>query len=504
MKTFRVTDFWIDERQNRGFIIIAFLGSLISFGIFKYFYPFANYINGDSYAYITMAYNNPKIGIYPIGYPMFLRLFSVFSKSDLALVLTQYIVLQLSLLYLVLTIYLFYKPANITRILLLAYLLFNPINLYLSNYISSDSLFLAMSIIWFVQLVHILHGSSNSLIFWNAIILVVLFMIRYNALFYPFVILFTFFLTREKMIRRVLALVISLVLIILFIRYTSNDYYRLSGYRQFSPFSGWQMANNALYSYRYVDKSRYKSLPKKFEKLDRMVRNYFDSTRDVNKYPSEALIASTVYMWSPNSPLNLYADTLMKGDTTAGPLKKWATAAPILNEYGIQLIKNYPKEFFNHYIIPNSIKYYAPPIEFLGMYNGGIDTVSEMAKIWFNYKNRNIFKRVENSNITTLEFYPIIVGTMNVLLILNIISFFYLELHKKYTYIVKLLVLIFALWMMNFSFSVFASPIALRFQMFPIIIYTTLVFLLMELLVKVSFKKSDQKEEFNGNADIVA
>ncbi|MBO9565799.1 MAG: hypothetical protein J7621_23685, partial [Niastella sp.] len=55
---------------------------VIQFSIFKYLYPFASFIHGDSFSYLQAANENLSINTYMVGYSNFLRLFSVFTKSD--------------------------------------------------------------------------------------------------------------------------------------------------------------------------------------------------------------------------------------------------------------------------------------------------------------------------------------------------------------------------------------------------------------------------------------
>jgi len=373
----------------------------------------------------------------------------------------------------------------------------NPVSWYLANMVSSDALFLSLSIIWFTQLIWMVYSYHKGLILFNSIVLFILFTIRYNALYYPLISIAALFLNRAYIAKRVGGILISIFLIALFIQYTSKDYKRLSGVYQFSPFSGWQLANNALYAYRYVDSFHLKKLPKKFDSIDKMVRHYFDTTKDTKKYPSEMLVASTVYMWDPRSPLSIYADSLVAKDSTVGPLKKWSKAAPMMKEYGTQLIKTYPKEFVTHYILPNSLKYYVPPIEFLETYNMGLDTVNPIAEEWFNYKTNKVYTRFKDKETYILNYYPILVAVMNVLIVLNILSFIGLRLQKRFPNIKKYLLLVGILWSINFCFSVFASPIALRFQLFPIIVSLSLVIILMECLVVVSFEKHDVSTVIN-------
>lgn len=485
----------LNRRENLLIFFGAILFSIIELIVFKYYYVHPNFIHGDSFVYIGMAMNNPKIGTYPIGYPMFLRLFSVFSKSDLVLISFQYVLLQCSLLYACFSIFCLFKPRIITKILVVCFIVLNPINLFLSNLVSTDSIFLALSLIWFTQLVWIIVASNNRLIFFNSLLLVLLFMIRYNALFYPILSIVSIIISRSYYVRRILGLLLSFVLIFLFVRYTSNDFKRLTGIYQFSPFSGWQLANNAMYSYRYVDSSELKTLPKKFSTIDKMVRNYFDSTRDTKKFPAEMLKASTVYMWDPKSPLSLYAEIAFKNDTLAGPLKKWATAAPMMKEYGVELIKTYPDKYFEHYIIPNSIKYYTPPVEFLEYYNNFVDTVPEPAKIWFNYDSYKLHNRIKDFQVQMFSYYPIVVAIMNVVLVFISMSFFLLKLGSNFQGANKVVMLILVLWLINLAFSILASPIALRFQLFPIIVEFALTIMLCDYVVVEAFYTSSKNIE---------
>ncbi|MDQ0106853.1 hypothetical protein J2T02_001966 [Chitinophaga terrae (ex Kim and Jung 2007)] len=472
------------------YLYTALIFSFFVWSLFKYFYPFGNFINGDSFAYIIAARDNESAGVYPIGYPMFLRLFSVFSRSDFALVTIQFFLLQASLFYLFITVIIFFSLAKWARNCLFVLLICNPINLYLSNYISSDSFFLSLSLIWFTQLIRIIYKPETCLIITNSIVFFVLFVTRYNALFYPIIAIAAMFISREFLLKKIIGLAISIVLISAFIYSVSISYERLCGIRQFSPFSGWQMANNALYAYRYVDSIKRKDVPARFMKLDQMVRNYFDSTRDVVKHPVEQLKANTVYMWDPSSPLSIYADSLTRIDSTAGRIKRWAYVGTLYNDYGRTLIWKYPGMFLRHFIWPNSVKYYTPPAEFLEQYNGGFKTVNEIARKWFNYKDTKIFTRIgKYYDLQVISYYPIVVGLLNVLVVVSLVAFLSLRLYRFNSSMNKILILGLLLWLCNFLFSVLASPIALRFQLFPVFISILLVVFLLECLVRAAFSE---------------
>ncbi|SKD04331.1 hypothetical protein SAMN05660461_2817 [Chitinophaga ginsengisegetis] len=479
-------DYVFKSPLNKLLLRIGVPTIILLFIVFKILYPFAGFINGDSYIYLESAYHNFTVNTYPIGYSKFLRLISVFTHSDTVVVGVQYFLLEINTLLLVFTIFYFYNPAKLTRVCLFIFMTMNPVYLYLANYISSDSFFLSLSLTWFVLLIWIMNRPTSWLIVINALLLFMAFTVRYNALFYPVISVVALLLSRRKVFMSLIGFGLSLLLIGIFIQVTSEKFKSISGYKQFTPFTGWQMANNALYAYRYVDSIDRKNVPLRLQLLDGLVRNYFDSSRDIRTHPAEALVASTVYMWDPRSPLSIYMESQFKKDSMASPLKKWSTVAPIMKEYGTFLIKSYPEEFAKHYLIPNAIKYYAPPVEFLDRYSTGVDSVNETAKVWFDYKSNKIKCYFKDFNVSILNFYPVLTGTMNVIFVLGTISFIFLRGYRQNLQLKKGLILVATIWAVNFGFSVFASPIALRFQLFPILISLSFAFLLIDYLVKAA------------------
>jgi hypothetical protein len=376
-------DWLLQNRLNRTFLWVAGIAILVQFLIFKMLYPYAGFIDGDSYVYLESAFFNNSINTYPIGYSKFLRLFSVFTRSDTALVCFQYLAIELSALWFVFTLFFFHKPGKLTKWLMFAFVIFNPVFLYLSNYVSSDSIFLALSLVWFTLLLWILQRPTARLIALQVIVLFLAFTVRYNAMYYPLIAALVFILSKQPIKRKIAGIGASLLVVFAFILSTSSHYKNLTGIRQFTPFSGWQMANNAMYAYRYIDSQQVKKMPVEFIQLDKMVRHYFDTSRDFKTHPVEMLVASTVYMWDPHSPLQKFMNKGYKKDTLAPNivLRRWATMGPLYADYGAYLIKQYPLTFIQYYLWPNALKYYAPPEEFLETYNAGKDSVIQLPRV---------------------------------------------------------------------------------------------------------------------------
>lgn len=464
---------WHDH-FNRRLLIISGIVIVIQFTFFKIMYPFASFINADSYNYLQVAYTNTSIGLYPVGYSNFLRLFSVFSNSDTALVACQYLLLQSCGLTLVLSLFHFFKPSTFVKIVVSAFVVVNPLFLYISNYVSSDALFISLSLIWFALLLWLIDRTEIWLLIAQVIVLFLAFTVRYYGMFYPLIAILAITLSKHKLIIKMIGMLGSILVIYAFMWHTSNQYKELTGVKDFSPFSGWQLANNALYAYRYVDNAAAKPVPERFRKLDQMVRHYFDTSRDLSIHPEEMLLANTFYMWDARSPLKQYMKGLSKADSNNKSFYLWATLGPIYADYGKYLIRQYPTTFLNYYLWPNALKYFVPPVEYLGMYNMGRDTVADIAKTWFHYSTNKIKSNFNNFDVNVLNFYPVFSGILNVLFLFSLI--FYVLLYGLRS---KTALLLASFWLANFSFSVFASSIALRYQVFSLSIqfFFTLIYI---------------------------
>jgi len=494
-------DYVSKDKRNRIILLFAAVVLVIQFTIFKYFYPFASFIHADSFVYIRIAYQNMDIHAYLVGYGRFLRIFSVFSQSDTVLVAFQYLLLNTSALYFLFTIFYFYNPGKAVQNILLCFMIFNPLFIYMANLISSDVLFLTLSFIWLTLLLWIVHRPGIWHIIWHALVIFVAFTVRNNALIYPFISAIAFYMSRQSLRLKLTGLAASILLIGLFIVYNGNKFKELTGTWQYSPFSGWQIINNALYAYRYVDSADRKPVPAKFYQLDNAVRKYFDTTRDHKKHPEEKIQASTIYMWDYyHSPLYKFRDRQFGADTTSAfEIRNWAIIAPFYADYGIYIIRQYPWKFATYFLWPNTIKYYSPPIEYLSLYNSGMDSVSKTTQIWFGYKAGKVTSRLKDRKIKMLDFYPILSGIMNVVFLAGFISFVLLKGFKQPSLFRKGLLLIGSIWVINAGFTIFVSSPALRFQAFPILLMCTFATLLLDYVYRATSSSQSSSLSLNSS-----
>jgi hypothetical protein len=492
-------EFLFHNSRNRFTLYIAAAAIVIQFAIFKYLYPFASYIHGDSFSYLIAADQNLTINTYLIGYSKFLRLFSIFAKPDYILVAFQYLLIESSVLFLLLTIFYFFKPGRVIQTILLIFVVFNPLFLHLGNMVSSDGLFLSLSCIWFALLLWIIHCPSKKILIWHAIVLFIAFTVRYNALIYPFIAALAFWLSGLPLRNKIVALGLGWMLCGLFVGFTMWRYKKLTGYWQYSPFSGWQFANNAMYAYRYVDSVEWKPVPDKFKALDNMIRKFNAKTQHLLMDPKEKEQTSTFYMWSKGMPLMDYRDSLFKNTKDASDpfeFKKWASIGPFYKEYGLYIIKQYPFHFLWHFAWPNSHKYYAPPVEFLDEYNSGKKYVTAQAKTWFGYRSIKVKTRMLDNKVWILGFYPILSGVINGVMLFGLLYYILLKGWKYNNIFHKTIFIASAVWVINAGFTIFASSAALRFQAFPIILTTICALLLVDWMLQlIRSMKLDQNRQ---------
>jgi hypothetical protein len=485
------SQFLFHNRRNRITLYLAAAAIIIQFVIFKYLYPFANYILGDSFNYLRAADQNLTINTYPIGYSKFLRLISVFAKPDLVLVSLQYLMIQCSTLFLLFSIFYFYRASKVIQAVIFCFMIVNPLFLHLGNMVSSDGLFLALTMTWFALLLWIIYKPSNKIICWHAIVLFAAFTVRYNALIYPSITLLAFGLSKLSLRKKLIGLGFILLLFGWFVGLSMYQYKKLTGYWQYSPFSGWQLANNALYTYREVDSANRKPVPLKFRALDDMVRNFYDMHPSLPHGE-----ASTSYMWTERWPLMQYTNSLFKAKDGFTPqFKEWASMGPFYNSYGLCIIKKYPMHFLRHFVWPNTLKYFSPPIEFLEYYYGGYSYIPESARKWFGYKDYHVKTRMKSSKIWILMHYPFLVSITNLLLLLMLLSYLLLKGWKYNTIFYKTILLAGFFWLTNAGFTIFASSAALRFQAFPVLLTTIFTLLLIDWIIQLMQRMKLQSQQ---------
>lgn len=479
-----LNDFILNNKENRLYLILAIAIILLQLVIYKYLFPYPNFFVGDSWEYLLDAKRNAQVGIYPIGYSMLLRFFSAFTISDTALIILQYTMLQAAALALNFTLFYFYSPARLIKILLLLSALFNPLFFPIANTISSDNFCLTLSLIWFSLLLWIIYKPAPKVILWHSFILYLTFTVRYNAMFFILISIAALYISKTDIKLKLAGLLIYLILIGAYVNHNRQVYYKISGIRQFTPFSGWQLANNALYTYRYIPDSLRLEVPDKFKNLDNTVREYFRKVKNDKNNEIEKRKAFHDYMWADESPLWIYFRNNFPGGEHSREVKYWAKAGPLYKEYGTWIITHYPYAFFKHVIIPHIQSWFLPPMIAMDRYNFGLDYIHKSAVEWFKYKHSQIKIRLVDVNIIDglLGLYPLFTLLIHFLFWFLFIRFIIINKKGNFNPLINGLILVGLFWITNFAFNVFAGQIEMRYLLFPVHLITVFSLLLIGLI----------------------
>lgn len=496
---------WIwKDNENKVILVFSFLSIISLYYIFLKFYPHPNFLP-DSYSYLEAAKENWNINMWPVGYSKFLRFLSVFDHTDQGLFFVQYFILELSTLFFLLTIRYLLNIDKWTIRIISIILVPNPLWLYVSNFVSSDALFASVSLLWLTTLIWMIYHPEKNMMLLHGLILFFVFSIRYNALYYPFITGIVLFINNTPIKSRLAHLVVVLLPVCIFFGYTVIKYKEKTNTVQFSPFGGWQIASNALYMYAHVSPRTNAPVPSKFKSLHNITVKHLDSLNHLrnDKRPDNEL--GIYYLWDGKAPLKGYLTIKYQKDSITPYLKRWADVAPLYNQYGLWLIKQFPGEFAKYYIWPNLINYYVPNPEFLGYYNMGTDSVNIRAVEWFGYKTNKIHSFSKDKKISLTQVFPPILAIINIFFFTGLLGFIFLNGLKEIPTAYKTALYLFiSIWAINLLFSVLASPIVLRYQVFPFIFTTSFASIFLSFMVKKSFPTNEETTALAKNDLITA
>ncbi len=265
----------------------------------------------------------------------------------------------------------------------------------------------------------------------HAIVLLSTFMVRYNAIYYPFVSICVISFASVSIREKVKSLGFILLLLGAFVGHTGHKYFINTGAIQYSAFGGWQLAANALYGYAYAIPDAPEKIPIKFRQLHSLVNQHMDSLRSLSPLRRPDGEVAIYYLWDERAPLKTYLRLNLVRDTTRSFFTHWATLGPLYGAYGRYLIQEHPWLFVKYYIWPNLIKYYAPPAKFMGVYNLEEDTVDPITVMWFGWKDNKIHPRYMETKIKITELFTVLMAVINLVFILSFIAFLSLSGFKR-------------------------------------------------------------------------
>ena len=269
--------------------------------------------------------------------------------------------------------------------------------------------------------------------------------------------------------------------------------------RIFSAFSGWQIANNALFVYPYVRVDSERLPTRECKELDRYIKGYFAAT------PLGHEPVDTWYMWNPESPLKQYMSMRRKKEHL-DYFTAWNRVAPVFSRYGYYLLSRHPLLFCQKYGWPSARMYFYPPLEMLTQYNEGLKDVDPVAQSWFHYKTTRVKVYSYTIQERILAFLPGLfllenIASVGVMLIMLSSALAHAKRQdrgrkkgrawKDEEGFRAAMVLTAAYFVVNAAFCIFATPNTLRYQLAPLIWFFAFSLLALEKIRKKGPEKSN-------------
>jgi hypothetical protein len=344
-------------------------------------------------------------------------------------------------------------------------------------------LFLALSLLWFTELLWILQKPNVYHIIVQGLLLFACFTVRNNAYIYPLVTIVAFALARLRLWTKVAGVALGVLLIIPFVIHTRDAAYKMTGTKMFSFFTGWQLANNALYMYEYADTS--KQLSAAARELDTLSMLFYSVVP--KNFRSDYLLTNpgNFFIQHPDGPLKRYVVKHYRITNDYNNVLAWGKASVLFEEFGKYLITHNKSAYFYEFILPNTRNYFAPHLEKLQVYNIGQRKIDFAAQDWFHYRSNKVYTVSLTAQGTILFIFPYLFLMINAYWLMSVLIFWLQEKHKiTDLFYNQNILLVASFFIANLLFSVFATIIVMRYQVFPMIICTTASLLMTEWIDK--------------------
>ncbi|RQO31218.1 hypothetical protein DBR32_04410 [Taibaiella sp. KBW10] len=462
-----------NDRANKRLFWAAVMIYLLYFLGYKYAIAEADFY-ADSHSYIFAAVRDMRSYYRPFGYSKYLQIVHDFFSSSYAVVLSQYMVLCLSTLFCFFSVdFLFPFKNRKLKIFTLCLLVLNPIFLPLANQIASDTLFTTLTIVWFTSLLWIIRKPSAWVLVLQLIMLYWVFNVRYTALFYPIVTVVALLITHKAgIVYKAIGIAGTLLVIMGAYSAIKSAIYEETGTNVFSGFSGWQMANNALYIYHPSSENRIEWATPELKEFDSIVRYCY-------AHPSLALKeggfrerqegkVGTFFLWHKESPLKLYLYLYCRRYRVSY-FNAWYALSGMYAEFGKETIMNNKCDFIKYQIVPNTLNFVLPHAEALTSNNMPDSSWATIeTRNWFDLRPDSYKVRYPGLRVAIVKPFPYLIVLVHFLCV-AVPALYLFRQRKIYGRWKRDFVYPVLLWYIcyfgYFAFSVFAAIITLRYML---------------------------------------
>lgn len=484
----RFFDFIFRNQENRRWCWAALGLSIIGWCLFKWVYPNPNMVL-DSYCLVRGAISGANVEVWPIGYSKFLILLGYLSHSAMLLVWVQYMGMVLACMYFFFTLLYIFNPGKWVKAGMFVFLFANPLFYYINNFVLTDGLYTTLSVAWFTLLIWVVFRPKDYMIWVHALLLLVLFSIRYNAMFYPFIAAAAFLFSSFRLWKKLVAMVLAGGMVLGFIVFTRNEMKQATGVSGFTVFSDWKILNNALFGYGHFYKTDPRPVPVEFAPLDSLIRLSFDVNGPDDMYNYGAITSGSMYMFHPYSPLTLYMSEQEQRSTSFIILDQSMPMSPLYGAYGKYLVRWHPFAFVRYFLLPNVQRHLLPPMESYASPSPFIlhkdKVLGKPTADWFHLTTLEC--RSFGVSLRDMLLVPAmaLTGIIQVAFLIVVVGVLYTRLYKTQPPLSnKVLLLVLLFTCAEFAFSVTSAGIVLRYLLLILAIELCFTLVVGEQLLK--------------------
>lgn len=420
----------------------------------------------DSGTYVQAARDNPAVSFRPLGYSDFLRFFHNLNPSASFVVMVQYASNVVANLFLFFSLIYFFPITKWYRWALFLLLAANPLYILYSNYLLSEAFFCSLTVLWFASLLWIIRHPGWINFGLQLFLLLLIFKLRYNAVLFPLFSTAAILISPQANWKKLMGIAFSFLIIVATVRNISRKTEEATGTAVFSAFGGWQMATNALnvLEHTTLDTSALKTVESR--EIYQLARLYFDSMAKANPDTGTREIKiNGSYLWDPNTPLRRYLPIYAQKKYIPTYFKVWTALGPVYNDFGREVILKKPLAYTQYYIIPNSKDYWYPPLEAYESYNNSKTVNDTIYKSYYHFANDSTDLRHAGLHNAVMYPWKYIFPTLNVLFLVLAALFFISGAHRRAgKFFVTSLLLMTALFVYNYFFSVALAPTVFRYH----------------------------------------
>lgn len=476
---------------NRIYLLAALAINIVLFLFYKYYHPLPDFYS-DSQGYILAAAENKRVFYRPFGYARFLQRLHNFTDDHYTIVAVQYCMAVIASLFCYFSVDYLFRFQN-KKIKFISWLLVtvNPLLLALSNMILSDILFTALSVVWFTLLLWVIKKKQWWSLIAQVVILYLVFQVRYNALYYPVLCSIVLLLSPGmKVYYRLSGVAASFIVIFALYNGIRNETAQATGADVFAGFSGWQMANNALYIYKHTDIKSSDFEENDQRLLNEFVKFFIDSMPAIDKQGIEQGVPGAAFLWAPKSPLKQYVTYHYK-KYRSSYFRSWYQVSEMYGDYGKRIITKYPYAYFRWYILGNLRFFMVPMAETLETYNVGDTKLTPLTRQWLRIKEDKLYTRSPSLQRTVMSPYPWLHAVLFVfgLLMPALYLFRAKKRQGKWRGSFVMPVLFWYLFLLaGMAFSVIAAVVCLRYEAVLFVISFTLPLYFLDQFISMRKK----------------